>query len=194
MVEAIRGNVLAMVAEMESKLNDSAQKAQSKDEQEEMMKRLIAQIVEDIENNSPGRTGLDALQNFLRRLSTSDLGAGINDYIEGKLDDVKNYKPDQSLQDQLEKDESILKGLTISAVFMWWLFALVAVYQKKVDADKEAIKNDPTIFLYLHMLSTEDKAVISQADQKLSLGKANMKNALAVQDTIGSMSKLFRSA
>lgn len=194
MVEAIRGNVLAMVAEMESKLNDNAQKAQSKDAQEEMMKRLIAEIVEDIESNSPGRTGLDALKNFLSRLSTKDLGVGVNDYINGKLEDVRNYKPDKSLQDQLEKDESALTGITVAACFCWWLFALVAVYKKKIEADKEAIKNDPTLFRYLHMLSTGDKAVISQADQKLSLNKATMKDALAVQDTIGSMSKLFRSA
>ena len=194
MVGPIRGNVLAEVAKLESRLNDNANSAQSKDEQEAMMKRLIAEIVENIENNSPGRTGLDALKNFLDRLSKKDLGPGVNDYIKGKIDDVKNYKPDKNLQDQLKKDESTLLGLEIGSGFMLWLLILVAIYKKKVEADKEAIKNDPTLFRYLHMLSTEDKVVISQADEKISFNKATMKDALAVQNTIGSMAKLFRNA
>lgn len=111
MTEAIRGNVLALVAEMESKVSSNAEKASHTDIEQEMVKKAIIEALQDIENSAADRlSGLNAIKNFLSHLATQDLGADVNDYVKGELDSANSYKPDQDLVNNLKKDEDNLKA------------------------------------------------------------------------------------
>lgn len=111
MTEAIRGNVLALVAEMESKVSGNAEKASHTDIEQEMMKKAIIEALQDIENSAADRlSGLNAIKNFLSHLATQDLGEEVNGYVKGELESVNSYKPDQDLLDKLKRDEDNLKA------------------------------------------------------------------------------------
>lgn len=111
MTEAIRGNVLALVAEMESKVSSNAEKASHTDIEQEMMKKAIIEALQDIENSATDRlSGLNAIKNFLSHLAVQDLGADVNDYVKGELESANSYKPDQDLIDKLKNDEENIKA------------------------------------------------------------------------------------
>lgn len=110
MVEAIKGNVLALVAEMESKVTDNTEKASHADIEQEMIKKAIIEALQDIERSAADHlSGLNAVRNFLSHLATQDLGADVNDYVKDELESANNYKPDQDLVNKLKKDEQNLK-------------------------------------------------------------------------------------
>jgi len=111
MVEAIKGNVLALVAEMESKVGDNAEKASHTDVEQEIMKKAIIEALQDIENSAADRlSGLNAIKNFLSHLATQDLGEEVNGYVKGELESVNSYKPDQDLVNKLKHDRDQLKS------------------------------------------------------------------------------------
>lgn len=112
MTEAIRGNVLVAVAEMESKMSDNAENAKTsqKDIQQEIMKKALAKTLQDIENNARDRlSGLEDIKRFLSHLSTEDLGTDVNAYVKNELDSANSYHPDQDLINKLKEDEENLK-------------------------------------------------------------------------------------
>ena len=111
MIEAIKGNVLALVAEMESKVSSNAEKASHTDIEQEMIKKAIIEALQDIENSASDRlSGLNAVKSFLSHLSTQDLGTDVNDYVKGELESANSYKPDPNLVNKLKEDEENLKG------------------------------------------------------------------------------------
>lgn len=112
MTEAIRGNVLAAVAEMESKMSNNAEDAKTsqKDIQQEIMKKALAKTLQDIENNAHDRfSGLEDIKKFLSHLSTEDLGTDVNAYVKNELDSANSYQPDQDLINKLKEDEESLR-------------------------------------------------------------------------------------
>lgn len=111
MTEAIRGNVFALVAEMESKVSGNAEKASHTDIEQEMMKKAIIEALQDIESSAADHlSGLNAIKNFLSHLAAQDLGSDVNDYVKAELESANSYKPDQELIDKLKNDEENIKA------------------------------------------------------------------------------------
>lgn len=111
MTEAIRGNVFALVAEMESKVSGNAEKASHTDIEQEMMKKAIIEALQDMESSAADRlSGLNAIKNFLSHLAAQDLGSDVNDYVKVELESANSYKPDQELIDKLKNDEENIKA------------------------------------------------------------------------------------
>lgn len=148
MVEAVRGNVFAMVAGMASRQNSNAEKrALASDINKEVLEKAIAQTLQDIENSASNRlNGINAIKDFLERLATQDLGPDVNAYVQAELESVDTYK-------------------------------------------NKGREND-----YAQFLSTRNKEVTSEVDQKLSIHETLMKGISQIDDTIGAMVKLFHKA
>jgi hypothetical protein len=146
MVEAIRGNVLALVAEMESKVSSNAEKASHTDIEQEMVKKAIIEALQDIENSAADRlSGLNAVKNFLSHLATQDLGVDVNDYVKGELESANSYKPDQDLVNKLKEDEDHLKetqeGIKEDTKAIADLDSKIAALVKKLAAAEETLKH-----------------------------------------------------
>lgn len=146
MVEAIKGNILALVAEMESKVSGNAEKASHADIQQAMEKKAIIEALQDIENSAADRlSGLNAVKNFLSHLATQDLGAEVNDYVKGELESVNSYKPDPNLINKLKEDEENLKetreGIKEDTKAMADLDSKIAALVKKLAAAEDTLKH-----------------------------------------------------
>ena len=146
MTEAIRGNIFALVAEMESKVSSNAEKASHTDIEQEMVKKAIIEALRDIENSASDRlSGLNAVKNFLIHLATQNLGADVNDYVKGELESANSYKADQDLVNKLKKDEDDLKatkeGIRQDTKVMNDLDRKIAALVKKLATAEDTLKH-----------------------------------------------------
>ncbi|HEV3269314.1 MAG TPA: hypothetical protein VGZ69_01545 [Candidatus Rhabdochlamydia sp.] len=197
MTEAIRGNVLALVAEMESKVSSNAEKASHTDVEQEMMKKAIIEALQDIENSAADRlSGLNAIKNFLSHLATQDLGADVNDYVKGELESANSYKPNKDLVNKLKEDEEDLKaakeGIKEDTKAMADLDKKIAVLVKKLADAEDTLKHGSffgRIGAYFEILGLDialgaleiAKGVV-WIDLKLNQGRLNGDQASVNQD------------